>query len=57
MPPCCLACVQWRAVHTTAPYLEDYYFQAFLYKYFGRRNRRTFAPESGEETAVPADAC
>ncbi len=29
------------------PYQEDYYYQAFVYKHYNKRNRRTFAPESG----------
>ena len=31
------------------PYVEDYYYQAFVYKHYNRRNRRTFAPESGTQ--------
>jgi hypothetical protein len=30
-----------------SPYVEDYYYQAFVYKHYNKRNRRTFAPESG----------
>ncbi|EFN58497.1 expressed protein [Chlorella variabilis] len=43
--------IQWRALHQTTPYLEDYYYQAFLYKYYAKRNRRSFAPESVRELA------
>jgi hypothetical protein len=46
-PVCGVPCPQWRALHQSSPYLEDYYYQAFLYKHYGRRNKRTFAPESG----------
>lgn len=43
--------LQWRPLHQGSPYLEDYYYQAFVYKYYAKRNRRFFAPESGELAA------
>lgn len=43
--------MQWRPLHQGAPYVEDYYYQAFLYKFYGRRNKRSFAPESVRELA------
>lgn len=43
--------MQWRSLHQGAPYLEDYYYQAFLFKHYGKRNKRTFAPESVRELA------
>jgi len=43
--------MQWRPLHQGAPYIEDYYYQAYLFKYYGRRNRRAFAPESVRELA------
>lgn len=30
-----------------SPYVEDYYYQAFVYKHYNKRNKRSFAPESG----------
>lgn len=38
--------IQWSAVHTQAPYLEDFYYQAFVFKYFGGANAGSFAPEA-----------
>ncbi|GAB4820628.1 hypothetical protein N2152v2_007674 [Parachlorella kessleri] len=43
--------MQWRPLHMGLPYVEDYYYQAFVYKHYNRRNRRTFAPESVRELA------
>ena len=43
--------MQWRSLHQGNPYIEDHYYQAFLYKYYGRRNKKTFAPESVRELA------
>ena len=43
--------MQWRPLHQGAPYIEDYYYQAFVYKFYGKRNRRSFAPESVRELA------
>jgi DNA topoisomerase 2-associated protein PAT1 len=42
---------QWRPLHQGAPYVEDYYYQAFVFKYYGKRNKRSFAPESVRELA------
>ena len=43
--------MQWRSLYQGNPYVEDYYYQAFLYKYYGHRNKRTFAPDSVRELA------
>ena len=43
--------MQSKALHMAPPYLEDYYFQAFLDKYYEQINRDTFAPESVRELA------
>ena len=43
--------MQWRPLHQGPPYIEDYYYQAFVFKYYGKRNRRSFAPESVRELA------
>lgn len=43
--------MQWRPLHQEPPYMEDYYYQAFVYKYYGQRNKRSFAPESVRELA------
>lgn len=43
--------MQWRPLHQGAPYVEDYYYQAFVFKYYGKRNKRSFAPESVRELA------
>lgn len=53
---CCpLPPPQWRPLHMGSPYAEDYYYQAFLYKHYNKRNKRTFAPESGERpVSLPA---
>lgn len=40
--------MQFRAV-SGVPYTEDYYYQAFVYKYYEQRNTRVFAPESVRE--------
>jgi DNA topoisomerase 2-associated protein PAT1 len=40
--------MQFRAV-SGVPYTEDYYYQAFVYKYYEQRNKRVFAPESVRE--------
>ena len=54
LPPArALPSLQWRPLHLGSPYLEDYYFQAFMYKYYAKRNRRSFAPESGELSWLP----
>ncbi|RMZ54896.1 hypothetical protein APUTEX25_000413 [Auxenochlorella protothecoides] len=42
---------QWRGLQQGPPYVEDYYFQGFVYKYYNRKNRRFFAPESVRELA------
>ncbi len=31
--------LQWKPLHMGAPYVEDYYYQAFVYKYFQRGNK------------------
>eukprot|EP00775_Hariotina_reticulata_P007112 gene7112-7326_t len=36
--------IQHMATHGGQPYLEDFYYQAFLHKYFGGRNSIVFAP-------------
>lgn len=43
--------MQWRPLHQGAPYVEDYYYQAFVFKYYGKRNKRGFAPETVRELA------
>jgi DNA topoisomerase 2-associated protein PAT1 len=43
--------MQWRSLYQGNPYIEDHYYQAFVFKHYGRRNRRTFAPESVRELA------
>ena len=40
--------MQWKPLHLGAPYMEDYYFQAFLDRYYEDKNKKIFAPESGE---------
>ena len=36
---------QWIGVHSAAPYVEDFYFQAWLAKTFPGLNREMFAPD------------
>lgn len=43
--------MQSKALHMAPPYLEDYYYQAFLDKYYDNKNSETFAPESVRELA------
>lgn len=43
--------MQSKALHMAPPYLEDYYYQAFLDKYYDKKNKETFAPESVRELA------
>lgn len=43
--------MQSKALHMAPPYLEDYYYQAFLDKYYDKKNSETFAPESVRELA------
>jgi DNA topoisomerase 2-associated protein PAT1 len=53
--------MQWRGLHQGPAYTEDYYYQAFVFKHYGRRNRRHFCPESGEggrrDTALRLPLC
>lgn len=42
--------IQWRSVHIGQPYLEDYYWLAFLHKH-APRNSRYFFPETLRELA------
>ena len=42
---------QSKPLRQNAPYLEDYYYQAFLDKHHNRLNKGTFAPESVRELA------
>ena len=41
--------MQWRPLHQGPAYIEDYYYQAFVFKYYGKRNRESFAPDSVRE--------
>ena len=43
--------MQWRSLHQGVPYSEDYYYQAFVHKYYGGKNQKLFAPESVRELA------
>jgi len=43
--------MQWRPLHQAPPYIEDYYYQAFVYKHYGKRNLKSFAPEAVRELA------
>ena len=43
--------MQWKPLHLGAPYMEDYYYQAFLCKHYDGKNKATFAPESVRELA------
>jgi len=43
--------IQWAAVHTSRPYHEDYYYQAFLAKHVNGANAAAFAPDALRETA------
>ena len=43
--------MQSKALHMVPPYLEDYYYQAFLDRYYDKKNIETFAPESVRELA------
>lgn len=43
--------MQWKPLHLGAPYMEDYYYQAFLYKHYDGKNKANFAPESVRELA------
>jgi DNA topoisomerase 2-associated protein PAT1 len=38
--------IQFAATHGGSPYVEDYYHQAYLYKYSGGRNAAIFVPDS-----------
>lgn len=43
--------MQSKALHMAPPYLEDYYYQAFISKYYDGKNNDVFAPESVRELA------
>jgi hypothetical protein len=43
--------IQWAAVHTSRPYSEDYYYQAFIAKNFNGANAAAFAPDHVREIA------
>lgn len=43
--------MQSKALHMAPPYLEDYYYQAFISKYYDGKNSDVFAPESVRELA------
>ncbi|KAI8113594.1 hypothetical protein M9435_003592 [Picochlorum sp. BPE23] len=43
--------MQSKALHMAPPYLEDYYYQAFVSKYYDGKNSDVFAPESVRELA------
>ena len=43
--------MQSKPLRQNHPYLEDYYYQAFLDKHHGHLNKGTFAPESVRELA------
>ncbi|EIE24972.1 hypothetical protein COCSUDRAFT_83665 [Coccomyxa subellipsoidea C-169] len=41
--------IQWKSLHSGAPYHEDYYYQAYVHKHRAGRNTRWFAPEGLRE--------
>ena len=43
--------ILWAAVHSSRPYQEDYYYQAFLAKHVNGANAAAFAPDALRETA------
>ncbi|KAK9814288.1 hypothetical protein WJX72_003466 [[Myrmecia] bisecta] len=43
--------IQWKSLHSGLPYIEDYYYMAYIYNHRNRRNARWFAPEQLRDLA------